>query len=130
MKLSEAYPELAQSSSLPPGGRPSWDLEYEWWLQEFLDEWSPRVLDQLTDESGDIPRGADRIVNKFSISGHLFKWILGWEFPSGTGPTFNHRLRFLSVQFRYRRAELVAEAERYAAEKVALFHAKHRADHS
>lgn len=116
MKLAAAFPDLEQRSTLPPGGDPRIDKAYSDWLRDFLDVAGPAVLDRLTGPDGEIAPGASKVrqrINSFSVTGHLFKWTLGWEFPSGTGPNFSHRLRFVAVQFHLRRPALVAEAEAY-----------------
>jgi hypothetical protein len=116
MQVSEVFPDLDQRSSLPPGGDPRLDKAYSDWLRDWLDTAEPRALDALTGPDGEVCPGAAKLsarLNPFRVTGHLAKWLIGWEFPSGTGPTFCHRQRFVAVQFHLRRAALVAEADAY-----------------
>jgi hypothetical protein len=126
MKLTEIYPELAQRSVLPPGGSPRWDREYEGWLRDYLADKGPEILDRLTMADGEILRGFDRIVNHYSLNNHFFRHFLGWDFPSGTGPAWLHKLRFLAIQHHHRRSEFVVEADAYVDRKISEFIAKHR----
>jgi hypothetical protein len=126
MRINEIYPDLTDPSLLPPGGSPLWDRTYERWVVEFIAEVSPEVLDRLTGPDGEVHGQPDRVINPFKLTHHLFKWVIGWAFPSGTGPNFSHRLRFLSIQFHYRRAEFEAEAQRYVEQQIAVLRDKHR----
>jgi hypothetical protein len=128
MKVSTVFPDLTPAdirSALPPGGSPAADQEYLSWVAGFIEEVAPAVLDRLTDDAtGEVLGRPDRVINTFKLTQHLFKWILGWEFPSGTGPSFSHRLRFVSVQFKLRGPALMAEADAYVEREVAAIRVK------
>jgi hypothetical protein len=101
---------------LPPGGSPRTDAEYERWLAAFVEQANDRHVEQNISPTGEILVDSD-LVRTYQVTGHLFKYVNGFaKYPPGTGPNYLHRLRHVSVQFHYRREELVAEAERYAAE--------------
>jgi hypothetical protein len=101
-----------QKSTLPPGGTGWDDSKFYEWACVFAREHNARMLDRLP--PGRWPR-SDPFTH-YRLVGHLYKFLIGWEFPSGTGPTYSHRLRFCATQFALRRDLIVAEALRYADE--------------
>lgn len=106
-------PFAVDRPGMPSGGCPAWDREYEGWLRDFMVDQETRYLDRCW------PMIPDRIPFRiYQITNHLFKWCLGRAFPSGEGPNFMHKLRYVAIQFHYRRDEIVAEAERYVAELI------------
>jgi hypothetical protein len=107
-------PTAAGKSALPPGGDPRMDDAYEAWLRATCDAANTRWLDR---HWPGVPRR--ELVRTYQITNHLFKWTTGLAYPSGEGPNFQHRIRFVSIQFHYRRAELVAEVESYIARLMA-----------
>jgi hypothetical protein len=101
---------------LPPGGSPRTDAAYERWLAAFVELANDRHVERNVSPTLEITVGKD-LVRTYQLTGHLFKYLNGWAaYPPGTGPTYLHRMRAVSVQFHYRREELVAEAQRYVAE--------------
>jgi hypothetical protein len=103
---------------LPPGGNPQWDRDYDRWLDAFVARANGEALDRLTGRHGGLDALRDPI-NPFQVTGHLFKWLNGHaRYPAGGGPNYNHRRRFVAIQFHHRRADLEHEAERYAAELI------------
>jgi hypothetical protein len=101
---------------LPPGGSPRTDAEYERWLKAFVEQANDRHVDRNISPTGEILVGKE-LVRTYQVTAHLFKYLNGFaKYPPGSGPTYFHRLRFVAVQFQFRREELVAEAERYEAE--------------
>jgi hypothetical protein len=106
------------SPAIPPPSSPAsrTDAEYERWLVAFVEQANDRHVDRNVSPTGEILVGKE-LVRTYQLTAHLFKFLNGWAaYPPGTGPTFLHRLRFVAVQFQFRRDELVAEAERYEAE--------------
>lgn len=97
-------------SDLPPGGDPRCDLAYETWLKSFVAianlHWCDRFWHALPERE---------ILKTYQLTGHLYKWLIGCEFPPGHGPNYLHRLRFVAIQFRLRPQEIRREAERYLA---------------
>lgn len=119
MKFSEAFPDLAPRSDLPPGGSPGGDRTYETWLVKFVATANLSWLDLH------FPIVPDRdLLTVYQLSNHLYKWLIGWSFPDGTGPNYSHRLRFVAVQWLLRPGEVEAEAKRYVAELIGR-HARH-----
>lgn len=133
MKVSEILDVRPEDirSDLPPGGSPAVDRAYSEWVAGFLDVVHPRVLDRLTGPHGEILATAtqvERAVNSFSITQHVFKWLIGWKFPDGTGPNYQHRLRFVSVQFKLRPGAIEAEAEAYIDRVTGELRARYNRD--
>jgi hypothetical protein len=111
-----SLPDLTQASTLPPGGDPAGDAAFLDWARAFCNEANRRWLDRRTGWGRDLPAKFRELVNPWRLQNHLFKWIVGWEFPSGTGPNQRHRTRFVAIQFVLRREVIEAEAARYVAE--------------
>jgi hypothetical protein len=111
---------------LPPGGCPSWDDSYVAWAKEFVRQWEVCWLlqEQPEWEGFDLASAFKRCprnlslrvescpINPWRLTGHLFKWLNG-EIKYPLGINYQHRLRFVSIQFHYRPATLIAEAESY-----------------
>lgn len=98
-------------SVLPPGGGPRDDEALLGWASAFADRINARWLDLH------YPGLPDReLIASWQVIYHLHKHLIGWAWPDGTGPNRAHRIRFVAIQFRLRRAELVDEARRYARE--------------
>lgn len=117
LRLTE-FEEERQRSDLSPGGSPALDAAYLDWARETTDAAIRAWMDSRSGWGRELPRVGRNPVNMWQLNGHLFKWLLGWEFPSGAGPTNNHRIRFLAVQLKFRRLEMELEAGRYLAEKI------------
>lgn len=111
MKISQIY-DLHQKSKLPPGGSPATDDAFMAWARDLCERRNAEWLDRF--EPHELPK-RDLIV-VWQLVNHLFKWAIGWPFPSGEGPNQNHRLRFLSSYFRVRPGLFQAEAHRYIDE--------------
>jgi hypothetical protein len=107
-----------QRSDLPPGGSPADDAAYLDWARNVTDAAVRAWMDSRSGWGRELPRVGRNPVNMWQLSTHLFKWLIGWNFPSGEGPTNNHRVRMLAVQLKYRRLEMELEAARYLAEKI------------
>lgn len=115
MSLSTKDPSVADSP-LPPGGDPATDAAFLDWARSFCDQANRRWLDRWTGWGRSLPPKFRELIIPWRLQNHLYKWILGWEFPSKTGPDLKHKTRFVAVQFSYRRPEIEAEAVRYVAE--------------
>jgi hypothetical protein len=110
---SEPETGFPARSALPPGGSPAIDLAYEKWLQDFVATANLRWCDK---HWPDVP---DReILKTYQLTGHLYKNLIGCEFPPGHGPNYLHRLRFVAVQFKLRPEDIHREANRYLVELV------------
>jgi hypothetical protein len=99
---------LSQKSMMPPGGHPDDDAALLEWAASYAQQVNTRWLDR---SYPDLP---DReLVASWQVVFHLYKHLVGWEWPDGTGPSRAHRIRFVAIQFRLRRSELVSEASNY-----------------
>jgi hypothetical protein len=117
-------------SALPPGGKPSWDDAFLEWARGFVLEVNLAALlinhpDWFgTDLRAALSRRCEGLalaikpapLNVWQLTGHLYKHLHG----NRPAPALNyaHRLRFIAIQFQYRRAELLAEASAYAEIKA------------
>lgn len=124
-------PEQAKKSSLPPGGCPAWDDQFLGWVRDFVrqmnyvsilldsPEWmvpTSRVVLSRLAEGHSPPRNGP--LTEWRLTCHLYKWLNGpSRYPHGL--TYFHRLRFMAIQFHYRRDEILAEADRYAESVLA-----------
>lgn len=103
-------PAPEPEDELPPGGDETTDARYMAWLDPFVADANLRHLDVCFPA-----RPKKYLFNVFRITGHLFKWLVGWEFPEGTGPTYKHRQRFVAIQYFLRPNQIEDEAKRYVA---------------
>jgi hypothetical protein len=99
-----------QRSAMPPSGEPWDDRRFDSWADDFVRTWNVRILDGLPSDKWP----AREPLTYFRLTGHLYKFLVGWQFPDGTGPNYSHRKRFVAIQYKLRPAEVVAEAESYA----------------
>lgn len=96
-------------SMLPPGGSPMTDQDFMAWLERTCERANRRYLDSFP--HGTLP---DReLASPWQLLNHLYKWVIGWPFPSGTGPTRAHRIRFLGSYYSVRPTLFRVEAARY-----------------
>jgi hypothetical protein len=95
-------------SELPPGGGPAQDKAFLAWLNETCETANREHLDACF---RDLPDA--ELVTTWQLTGHLYKWLIGCTFPEGHGPTWNHRIRFVAVQFDLRRTAIEAETHTY-----------------
>ena len=108
MKIGDAY-DLGPQSTLPPGGSPATDDRFMAWARGLCERRNAEWLDRF--EPHAMPR--DDLISAWQLVNHLFKFVIGWPFPSGEGPNRAHRIRFLSSYFGVRPVLFEAEAHRY-----------------
>lgn len=121
MKTADVYPELVKfhpygvpaHSALPPGGDPACDYAYEAWLQQFVEIANLSWCDRFWP---DVP--PSEVLKTYQLTHHLYHWLIGCKFPENHGPNYQHRLRFVAVQFKLRPDELRREAMRYLVELI------------
>jgi hypothetical protein len=119
-------PEALQPG-LPPGGKPSWDGDYLAWARGYVRQ--AQICSLLQDDPswvgfdllGMLGRNPSYacslsiehpIINVHRLTAHLFKWLNGDSvYPHGIN--YQHRLRYVSIQFHYRPDDLKSESERY-----------------
>ncbi len=99
-------------SDLPPGGNPRDDAAYLDWANYFCARVNARWLDVHSGWGRELPRKGE-LVNRWQLTEHLYKTLIGWKFPDGTGPSRAHRIRFVAVQYKLRPMEVRSEARRY-----------------
>lgn len=104
------------ASTLPPGGSPECDNAFRSFLDSLCSRWNAAYVDDHLEEHHELPDAEP--LRRWRLVNHVVKWAIGWQWPDGEGPNNNHRIRFAAVQWRCRRAEVEAEAERYCAEVI------------
>lgn len=107
LSLQQTIPE---KSVMPPGGGPAEDAALLDWAAEYASAVNTRWLDLHF--PGDLP--SRELMPSWQLIYHLYKVLVGWEWPGGTGPSRAHRIRFVAIQFRHRRGEITNLARTYA----------------
>ena len=98
-------------STLPAGGKPDDDRAFLRWIDRTVPLLNAAALDRLHRHG--VEPTAD-VLRPYQAMNHLYKHFQGIIFPSGVGPTYSHKIRYLAIQYRLRPAEISAELDRYA----------------
>lgn len=105
----EGEGHLNTRSVLPPGGSPVTDQDFMSWVDRVCHLANQRWLDSF--DHGTLP--TTNLIETWQLINHLYKWCIGWPFPSGEGPTRAHRIRFLGSYYSVRPTLFRVEAARY-----------------
>lgn len=99
-------------SILPPGGNPLIDRDFMAWIDRTCERANQRWLDSF--RNGVFPD--HDLIPTWQLINHLYKWVIGWPFPDGEGPSRAHRIRFLASYYSVRPTMFRVEAARYIDE--------------
>lgn len=100
-------PEVDRSA-LPPGGSPATDKAFLTWLSRHLTKARTAWLDQ---HAPDYP--PRELVEDREVLDHLFRWLIGLP-PTREGwITWNHKVRFVAVQWSLRPDQIEAATDHY-----------------
>jgi hypothetical protein len=111
---------LEPASKLPPGGSERMDDAFMAWLRSACREHQTRMLDR---HWRDLP--PREFLPVWQALGHLFKHLTGLDKAPIEALNYRHRIRYCSIQFHYRSAEIAAELDRYAREQEAAFESRY-----
>jgi len=113
--MSLTIPKITgtERSCLPPGGSPAIDRAFGDRLTLICDQandvWIARVM------PGEMPTAG--YAEPWRVMRHLYRWLIGWDWPESLGPVHSHRIRFVAVQWYWRAAELEEEIDRFIHEQ-------------
>jgi hypothetical protein len=104
---------IPPGSVMPPGGHPRDDAALWEWAGAYATSVNTRWLDLHTGRPG-IELPGRELMTSWQLIFHLYRVLVGWDWPDGTGPSRAHRIRFVAIQLRLRRDEVVGLARQYA----------------
>lgn len=112
MPLIPTMAPESDRSALPPGGSPPGDKAFLSWLGTKLTEARSKWLDH---HAPNYP--PHELVENHEVINHLFRWLVGLP-PSREGwITWNHKVRFVAIQWSLRPKQIEAETDRYLDRK-------------